>query len=58
MHQILKFFCQDIIYQNTVKMILDWFKGYVLTPKLLIDYLRLTYITGHNSDGNPKTRIN
>ena len=41
-----------------VKMILDWFKGYVLTPKLLTDYLRLTYITGHNSDGNPKTRIN
>ena len=39
-------------------MILDWFKGYVLTPKLLTDYPCLTYITGHNSDGNPKTRIN
>lgn len=58
MHQILKFFCQDIIYQNTVKMILDWFKEYVLTPKLVTDYLSLTYITGHNIDGNPKTRIN
>ena len=39
-------------------MILDWFKGYVLTPKLVTDYLSLTYITRHNIDGNPKTRIN